>query len=151
MGLRDLAGLIEAFTAWIADPARADLILNPGVGELREIYSHHLPDDATVATCASVVRLTSAAPREYTPWENIGVQILTRGLSTPQVMFRSEAIFAAALLDANRLPVRSIALNGDWHIQSIDAVPPQPLALDEKRRHLAAINLTLVAGLKPEE
>lgn len=151
MSARDLAGLIEAFTAWIADPLRADLILTPTGEEKREIYSHHLPDDATVATCASVVRLTSASPREYTPWENIGVQILTRGLSTPQVMFRSEEIMRTALLDSNRLPVRFIALNADWHIQSIEAVPPQPLALDEQRRHLAVINLTLVAGLKPEE
>ena len=149
MAARDLHGMIIALTTWLADPTRANLILNPSGAQKREIFSHFLPDDATVADTATVVRLGAGSPREYDPFERVGVQIMTRGKLLAPVMERSSVIYDE-LLDTHRRPLRHITLDADWMLHIVNPAPPQTVGHDEKRRPLAVININITAGLLPE-
>lgn len=149
MADRDVYGLIIALTTWIADPARGNLILNPTGVQKREIFSHNLPDDNTVAETATVVRLGAPSPRQFDPFERLGVQIFTRGLLLDAVIARCETIYGV-LLDAQRRPIRSLALNAHWMCHLIDPSAPQPLPYDERKRALGVINCNVQAGLLPE-
>ena len=149
MAARDAYGLIIALTAWIADPTRANLIVNPTGGQTREIFSHFMAEDATTSDTATVVRMGSASPRLFDPFERVGIQIMTRGLALDAVMARCEAILAA-LLDSNRRPLRHVLLDAHWMLHLIDPSTPQPVGFDERKRALAVINLNVQAGLLPE-
>lgn len=149
MADRDLYGLIVALTAWIADPARANLILNPGMGDKREIIPHHLPDGPDMADVATVVRLGAASPPQFDPFDRVGVQILSRGKPLSAVMARANTI-QNVLRDAQRRPLRHITLNAHWMLHLVDASPPQSIGDDEGKRSLIVINVNLSAGLLPE-
>lgn len=150
MADRDVYGLIVALVAWIADPARANLILNPTGGQKREIFAHVMPDDGSVADTATVVRLGSSSPREFDPFERLGIQVMTRGITLDAVIARCNAIHAV-LLDAERRPLRHLALNAHWMLHIIDPSSPQPLPYDERKRPLGVININTTAALLPQE
>lgn len=145
----DVYGLIIALTTWLADPARANLILNPTGAQKREIYSHHLPDDSTVAAVATVVRLGSASPRLFDPFERLGVQILTRADSLANSMARSLLIYRQLIAaEPDQRPLRGVTLNEHWYLHLIDPIPPQPIAADPRGRWDSVINVNIQAGLQ---
>lgn len=149
MADRDLYGLVIALTAWIADPTRGNLILNPGIGQKREIIAHHLPDGPDMADVATVVRLGAASPPQFDPFDRISAQILTRGKPPVAAWARAQAIHNV-LRDQQRRPLRHVTLNAHWMLHLIDASPPQSIGDDEGKRAQIVINVNLSAGLLPE-
>jgi len=125
------------------------VIWNPGVGEERNIFVHHLPETNAVA---SVVRVGSTSPRGWDLLDRLSVQIMTRsGTSNDatSAFERAELIFDAFLETSTDVPKRAIDLGSDWFAHEIDAQRPQSIGLDEKNRALVSMNMQITAGTKP--
>ncbi len=123
----------------------AGLIFQPQLGQTRNLFIHHLPDDAPGVSIESVIRFTGGEAKRWDGLDRAFVQILTRAPGQGEALGRSYGIYRA-LLDSRHRPLRRLALGSAWVALELDPDYPQHIGTDENQRHLFVSNLTLTAA-----
>jgi len=134
--LTELAKVIAAGTAFIFEP---------GQGQSRSLYIHHLPDPHPNWTVDGLVRGVGGAAKIFDPLDRLSIQIMVRGAHAAAAWDGAWSIYNV-FSDANSLPKRRISLGDGWIALAMDIAAPQSIGLDEAGRHLIVMTLNITAG-----
>lgn len=123
----------------------AGLVFNAQLGQTANLYIHTLPDNAPGGSIESVIRFTGGEAKRWDGLDRAFIQIMTRAPDQGEALGRAYAIYQA-MLDAQRRPLRRLALGAKWLALELDVDYPQHIGLDEKKRHLFVSTLTMTAA-----
>ncbi|MCC6908235.1 MAG: hypothetical protein IT430_09875 [Phycisphaerales bacterium] len=120
-------------------------ILDPGQGQSRSLYIHHLPDTHQGWQRDAVLRMAGGAAKAHDPLDRLSVQIMVRAADQALAWDGAWSIYNA-FVDSVGLPKRRVSLGDNWLALELDIAAPQSIGIDGSGRYLITMNLNLTAG-----